>query len=297
MTVAHPGQPTGDASCLDQVDFGRHRETNQRSSTGTVAVLPRASALLGPLHGLTVSGSYGRGVRSIDPIYISQDVKTPFAGVQAYEGGLAYTRDGERLLLVARAAGFRTHVDRDLIFNQTAGRNTLSSGTTRTGVVGALRVTGRFFDEALNATLVRSTFDDSGLLVPYVPDLVVRSDGALFRDLRLPRLRAPLRATAAFGVTYVGRRALPYSERSDTVFTVDGQLRLRWLGIEVGLAATNLFDRQYRLGEFNYESDFSRNLVAGGQAATAPTLVPVRHFTAGAPRGVFFTIGLSTGGL
>jgi iron complex outermembrane receptor protein len=298
MAVAHPAQSTDDASCVDQVDFGKHREANQRSSTGTVAVLPRASVLLGPILGVTLSGSYGLGVRSVDPSYITQDVKTPFAGVQAYEGGVAYSHNGDRLLLVARASVFRTHVDRDLLFSQTAGRNVLlATGTLRTGVVGALRATGRFFDEAINATLVRSTFDDNHLLVPYVPDLVVRSDGALFRDLRLPWLRAPVRASLALGATYVGRRALPFSERSDTNFTIDGQARLRWRGLQVALAATNIRDRRYRLGEFNFASDFGRDLPGASGGAATPTLVPIRHFTAGAPRSLFLTVGFATEGL
>src|SRR5262249_38880291 len=90
--VAHPSKtnPPIDQSCLDQQNLGKHREPNQRASTASTALLPRATIAFGPLQGFTLSASYGHGVRSIDPGYITQDVKTPFAGVAAYEGGAAY---------------------------------------------------------------------------------------------------------------------------------------------------------------------------------------------------------------
>jgi TonB family protein len=292
-SVSHPSRanPPGDASCLDQEAFGAHREPNQRSSTGSTALLPRASLLLGPFRDLTLSLSYGAGVRSIDPSYITQDIKTPFASVRAYEGGLAYARAFRAVAVVARSVVFQTHVDKDLIFSETAGRNVLGVGTTRTGWLGALRLTGAFFDESANLTLTRSTFDDTHLLVPYVPDLVFRSDSALWRELpwwSISGRRA--RANLGLGVTYVGPRALPYGERSDPLFVVDGSVGLGWSHYEVGLAVTNLLDNRYRLGEFNYASDF-RDV-----SDSSPTLVPVRHFTAGAPRGVFATFAINFGG-
>jgi hypothetical protein len=46
-------------------------------------------------------------------------------------------------------------------------------------------------------------------------------------------------------------------------------------------------DTQYRLGEYNYASDF--------QSEPFPTLVPVRHFSAGTPRTVLVSIALNYG--
>jgi len=51
---------------------------------------------------------------------------------------------------------------------------------------------------------------------------------------------------------------------------------------------SNLLDRRYRLGEYNYASDF--------RTESQPTLVPVRHFTAGPPRAVYLTLGVNFGG-
>jgi TonB family protein len=280
--------PPDSASCIDQVDFGAHREPNQRASTGATAVLPKGSVLVGPFEGFTLSASYGQGVRSVDPNYITQDVKTPFASITAYEGGTSYAGSISSVALVARSIFFQTHVDRDLIFSQTEGRNVLGVGTTRTGWVGAARATGRWFDEAANLTLVKSTYDDTHLLVAYVPDVVARSDTSVHADLPFRLNGEPFRGALSAGVTYVGRRALPYGARSDVIFTVDSSATLTWSSYEVGLIATNLLDRKYRLGEYNYGSIFDTGV--------PPTLVPQRHFAAGAPRGIFVTFAVSFGG-
>jgi TonB family protein len=288
--VAHPARSTNDASCLTQQDFGAHVEPNQQSSTASTALMPRAAVILGPIHDFTFSASYGQGVRSIDPIYITQDVRTPFASITAYEGGVTYARAFRDFSVVARSIAFQTHVDKDLVFNEVAGRNILGVGTTRTGWVGAVRATGAWFDESANVTLVKSTFDDTHLLVPYVPDVVVRSDTALYADLPFRIARDPVRGALGAGVTYVGQRALPFSERSQDIFTVDGSATIAWSNYEIGLVVTNLFDRRYRLGEYNYASDFQ-------QSQSEPTLVPMRHFTAGAPRGFFATFAATFGGV
>jgi iron complex outermembrane receptor protein len=236
-----------------------------------------------------MSAAYGQGVRSIDPIYINQDLATPFASVDAYELGVGWLRTiGQDTELMARSVFFRTHVDRDLIFSQTAGRALLANGTTRTGWVGAVRASGPWFDQAANVTLVRSTFDDTGLLVPYVPDVVVRDDTAIHHELPWKPKGETLTAALAAGVTFVGRRALPFGQRSDTIFTVDTSASIAWRSYEIALVATNLFDRRYRLSEFNFASDF--------QGSPQPTLVPSRHFSAGAPRGIFLTLTATLGG-
>ena len=78
------------------------------------------------------------------------------------------------------------------------------------------------------------------------------------------------------------------STRSDTIFTIDNNLTVGWSFVDLGLSVQNLFDARYRLGEFNYASDF--------HSQAFPTLVPVRHFSAGPPRIIFFSITLNYGG-
>ena len=76
---------------------------------------------------------------------------------------------------------------------------------------------------------------------------------------------------------------------SQSIFTIDASLRLAWSHYEVWLVSTNLLNNQYRLGEYNYASDF--------KSQAQPTLVPERTFTAGAPRGVFATFAITFGGV
>ena len=293
QTVEHPSQsnPPGDQSCLSQQNFGAYRDPNQHVTTVGSAFMPRASLIVGPFFGVSASVSAGKGVRSIDPSYVTQDAKTPFASIKAYEGGLTYEHAlASGIELGARSSLFETTVDRDLIFSQTVGRNVLGGSTTRLGSANSLRVTGAFYDVSSNFTYVKATFDDTHLLIPYVPDLVVRGDGALFGNLPWFAARLggkPLRAALGTGVTYVGPRPLPYGDRSDRIFTLDGNLSVGWSFLDVALAAQNLLDARYRLGEYNYASDF--------HSQSFPTLVPVRHFSAGPPRTVMLSVTLNYG--
>lgn len=291
QSVAHPStaNPPGDQSCLTQQGFGAYRDANQRASTASTAVMPRGSLLVGPFFGLTASFSAGQGIRSIDPSYIIQDAKTPFASITALEGGLTYQRRHGGLDVGLRSVVFHTKVDKDLIFSQTEGRNQLAGATTRLGSASSARLTGSFFDLSANLTWVRATFDDTRLLIPYVPDLVVRGDGAVFGELPWWRpLGHGLRTSASAGVTFVGPRPLPYGGRSDTLFTIDANLTVGWRFVELGLSAQNLLDARYRLGEYNYASDF--------HSQSFPTLVPVRAFSAGPPRTLFLTLAVTLGG-
>ncbi|HEY6081376.1 MAG TPA: TonB-dependent receptor, partial [Polyangiaceae bacterium] len=283
-----PSDPPGNASCFDQQRFGVHREPEQRSSTAATKLLTRGTLSFGPFAHFNFSLSYGSGVRSIDPSYITQDVATPFASIRAADGGVAYARDFGKLSLAARSIFFVTHVDQDLVFSETEGRSVLAGGTTRTGWNGLVRVRGDFFDQNANISLVKSSFDETGLLVPYAPDLVLRSDTALFSDLPLSFGGSPVRGTLSLGAGYVGHRALPYGQRSDTIFTLDAGTSASWKALELELQVTNLLGTRYRAAELNYVSDF--------QSEPLPTLVPARHFAAGAPREVFLSLSVTLGG-
>jgi len=297
--VDHPSasNPPLDQSCLSQEDYGKPREPNQHASTSSIALLPRASLLFGPFAGFTLTASYGQGIRSIDPNYITQDVKTPFARIAAYEGGVSYVHQTDSLALSARSIFFMTYVDKDLIFSETEGRNVLGVGTTRTGWSGNVRATGSFFDESASLTLANSEFNDTHLAVAYVPSVVFRSDTALFQELPWALLGQRARGALGLGASYIGPRALPYGESSDPVFTLDASATLNFSHFEFGLTVSNLFDSQYRLGEYNYASDFRSARAQPGGASAQPTLVPERTFTAGAPRAIYGSFAINFGGV
>jgi iron complex outermembrane receptor protein len=137
-------------------------------------------------------------------------------------------------------------------------------------------------------TLVRSTFDDTGLLVPYAPAVVVRSDSALDAELPFELAGAPPGGSLGLGLGYVGRRALPFDQETASIFLVDASAGVSYRGFSLDLEVTNLFDARHRTSEYFYVSDF--------QSSEAPTLVPARHYAAGSPRAVMLSLSATVGG-
>lgn len=276
-----------DTECFSSDRVG-YRSPDQTTTTSASLFQPRAAVLFGPFRGFTPSVSYGKGSRSVDPQYVNQGLETPFAEVSALEGGVSYVRPLGDIELTARSVFFQTDVDKDLFFNQVEGRNTLSTGTRRSGWAGNARLTGDFFDLATSLTLVRATFNDTHLAIPYAPAVVSRADGVLFADLPVAIEGRKIYGSLGFGASYVGPRPLPFNEKSSDIFLVDAAAQLRWKALSFGLTCTNLFDRRYRIAEYNYASDFRSQGYA--------TRVPARHFVAGEPRAVFGTLTLTLDG-
>lgn len=276
-----------DTECFSSDRLG-YRSPDQTTSTAASLLQPRATLLVGPFHGVQWSASYGRGARSIDPQYINQDMEAPFAVADAVEVGAAFARSLDVADVTLRTALFRTHVDKDLFFNEAEGRNTLASGTTRSGWSGSARATGLFWDVAANLTLVRARFDDTKLAVPYTPGVVTRADGVLFGGLPLWFGGRALTGSLGVGASFIGQRPLPLGEESSQTILLDVGASLGWRGLSLGLIATNLLGRRYWLGEYNYVSDF--------RSQPYPTRVAARHATAGEPRAVYATLTVSLGG-
>jgi iron complex outermembrane receptor protein len=296
--------PDVDITCQSQSPSGVYREPFQRSTTASGVIMPRGTLVLGPFQHFEMTGSVGTGVRSVDPSDVAQGLSTPFVSVESQDLGVSYAHElSESMSLTAKSVFFHTHVDQDLIFDPTAGRSTLSSGSNRTGWSGSARLLGNFLDVAANATLVRAVFDADGpcapycgLLVPYVPDLVLRGDAAYFHDLPWKLESKPIRATVGYGVSYVGRRPLPYGEVGDITFLSDASVGLGWSVWNVRLTGQNLFGSEYKLGEYNYASSFCVPGSGCPGRAAEPTLAPERSFTAGAPRTIMLSLSATLGG-
>jgi TonB family protein len=269
-------------------DVHNHAPAEQHATAIGSTILPRTTLLLGPFQHFTFTGSYGRGARALDPSLVTQDARAPFARLDAVEGGVAYARETEASGLVVRSIFFHTHVDRDILFDVSEGRNALANGTTRVGWAGSARFTGRFIDESASMTIVRATFDDTHLPVPYVPGFVVRSDTALHTELPFRIAHEKTTGALAAGLTYVGPRDLPFGAVSDRIFTVDASATLGWSNVELGVIASNLFGNRYPVAEYNYASNF--------RADQPASLTPMRHLVAGAPRTVFGTVTINFGG-
>jgi TonB family protein len=275
-----------DGSCLSVDPQGGYRDPSQRTLASAFAAMPRASLLLGPWQNFSASLSYGTGGRSADPESVAGGETELFATIQSYEGGVSYQGRAGPVKIDARSDFFDTYISHDTLFSETDGRTIPTTSTSRTGWAGTARVTGPFFDELASLTLTRAVFDDTQLAVPYTPTSVFRSDTMFFGRLGSVGGR-DLFGTAGGTVTYVGPRPLPYNTASDPIFTVDLTASLRWSAFELAVGSTNVFDARYELGEYNYVSDW--------HTFNPPDPSPERHFSAGAPRFVFVTLGVTLG--
>jgi iron complex outermembrane receptor protein len=275
-----------DAECPDADRSGYRNPETRRSAAGMLAQ-PRVSALFGPFSGVHLALAYGTGARSADSTYVGDGERAPFSPIQAGEAGVVFHRDRGGWTLVARALGYVTHVERDLIFDEAQGRNGLAGGTTRYGGLGAARASNRWLDIAMHVTYARATYDEDGLLVPYVPPLVGRLDAVATVPLPVKLRERNFIASVGTGWSFVAARPLPLSEWAEPILTGDVQASLRWQHVEFGLWCTNVLDARYAWSQFNYVSDF--------QSLEFPTRVASRHFTAAAPRNLSLTLTIHLG--
>lgn len=235
-----------------------------------------AELLLAP--GLSAALSYGEGFRSPQARSLAEGQKAPFTSVVSQEAGLRYRDE----VLRGSLAVFRTALSDDLAFDQARARNERTPATLRLG--GAAEMTARpvpWFTSSMSLTYTRATFRRSegeyvaGALLPYVPQLVGRSD--LSFEPGLGRVRGrPLRGQLGAGMSLFHRRPLPYGELGHDAFLLDLRAGLELAGAHLTLDVYNLLDARWFDGEFVYASRFNRD--------GAASLVPARHVTLGPPR-------------
>lgn len=279
------------------------RLPSQASDAFGVAVLPRATLVVTLVKraddpgstGLDWVSSIGRGARSSDAAALSEGENAPFATSRSMETGfrLQHGNPRDALGVDAQTGVFWTNVDRDLLFNPEAGRNTPVGETQRFGafvngrarLTGWLEAVGTFtWSEAHLPGPNAGPFElTDGPRLPFVPRFVGRVDFALRHDVRL--FGQPFTLGAAVGGGVLGRRPLPLNELGERIATLDVSARVRWRYVEVAFLARNLTDNQYRQTEFHYESVFD---------ADDPTasLRAARHIAAGSPRELFVTLTL-----
>lgn len=264
-------------------DVGGQSRAAQGAFLGKKATID--VTVMGGLHGLA---SYGEGFRSPQARSLGDGERAPFTRVVSYEAGFRY-RDGQRL--EATAAAFHTDLSDDLVFDQETARNERVAATKRDGLAieGTARPE-RWLLATMSFTYTRAAFRESqgiyekGSLVPYVPQVIARSDLAYTPHLGTVKNRR-LDGRLGTGLTFMHRRPLPYAEIGHDIFLVDATGSLRWGPLEIGLDVFNVLDAQWFDGEFVFASRFDRN--------TAASLVPARHVTVGAPRTILGSVALT----
>ncbi len=266
-------------------DHGASAAGQARSSQGR-HIGKKATAEVELLPGLFATASYGEGFRSPQARSLAEGETTPFTEVISYEGGLRFGHP----LVRATAAVFRTSLSDDLVFDQATARNETVPATVRTGVTGDVVATPLEWTTLdVNATYTRAEFaatargHAAGDLVPYAPQLVVRSDLAATPQLGRFFDRA-VDARLGTGISYLARRPLPYSELGHDIFLVDLTAAVRFGEGQIGLDVYNLLDAQWFDGEFLFASNW--------HPSQGASLVPLRHVTVGAPRTVMVSLAL-----
>lgn len=234
-----------------------------------------------------VVASYGDGFRSPQARGLSNGERAFLTEVSSYELGLRYS-DGTRL--AGSLAGFYTDLSEDLVFDPATARNERVPGTARKGI--AAEMTARANDLLLlssSATYTHAAFTGSdaqygaGDLLPYVPQLVLRTDAVVKQKLTRVWGR-DLEGRIGSGLESLIGRPLPFGETGRNVFLVDASAGLRLKEVELGVDVFNLLDASWYDGQFVHASNFSQS--------RTPSRVPFRHVTIGPPRTFFFSLTL-----
>lgn len=225
---------------------------------------------------LRLLANYGDGFRSPQALSLGEGERAPFVTARSAELGAQWR--SERL--DANLTAFGSYVDDDVVFDPALGTTAFTGPSWRAG--GTASVVTRPVGELVIAASItgataRRARPDS--LLPYFAPLVARAD--VGDGLQV----APwLHLRGGLGLTLIGPRPLPYDEWSFAVFLADALLAARVGAVEVRAEVHNLFDSRWRDGEFVFASRY-----ASGAAAS---LLPVRHFSAGAPRQFSLTMEL-----
>jgi hypothetical protein len=277
--------------------FGRetHIVGFRRTALGA-AFGPRATVEVSPGASLDLLASYGEGYRSPQALQLEEGENAPFAKVRSMESGFRLHPWEERLTFTA--AGYATFLSTDLAFDPQDGRLERIGPTTRTGLVAHLTAKpSRGLLGSLSVTYAHATLGEPppataenpappfepGQLLPHVPPIVVRVDVGIAGDL-VTLGSDVIRGELGTGFTYLSPRPLPYSRFADPVALLDLSASVRWRWFEFRLDVFNVIGGEYAATEYSFVSDWSPGEI--------PSLLPARHFSAGAPRTLLGTVGL-----
>ncbi len=229
---------------------GGSRLADQRTTATALITEPKFTVFYDLPADLTATASYGVGASSLPQTNITQDEQAPFSSVSAAEIGLIYHKILPSFQASARALYFYTRVGQDLVFNPDLGVLSLATGTIRQGVVAATRLTGRWIDESASFTYAYATFVGTGTLVPYVPDIVARSDTVVFGRLPWRLADHAFTGSVGLGLNFIGVRALPLGQSANPTFVVNASGTLRWSFVQLSVNLQNLLNSQYPASEF-----------------------------------------------
>jgi hypothetical protein len=255
-----------------------------------LSIAPRGSLHVALAPWLTWQTSVGVGTRSSDATALSTSEAAPFARVIASETGLVVDHEDGELHLDARLVGHHTHVDRDLVFDATRGRNVEVGASSRLGALAyvALGLADFLTSSVSFAWSEAFLLPDRGFALtssvrlPYVPRWVARADVVGRYPVVVDGETISLGLGVGAGL--LGERPLPLGQSSPPVFLLDAQAEIGWRDLSLRVAVTNATDTRWQSAVFRYASHWD--------AATPASMVPEVHFAAGAPIAVDVSLGI-----
>ncbi len=298
-----PGIEQNDVNCPDEDRYGPRLRDEARTAFG-IGLGPRASIEVNPSDHWSITASAGRGLRSLEAISLGQDESATFASADSAEIGVIAKQPVLGGTAQVRLIGFTTHVNRDLVFDEEQGRNVVAGETWRYGGLVSSELYVQNLVARTSFTYTYAIFGDDiptrysyynsdrvpGMLIPYVPPYVVRSDVSYTWDAgRADAKVGRWQFSHGVGFDWIGPRPLPQSQRSDAYALVDVGTGVSRGPIQVRLDVTNVFGARYASAEYNFSSYWP------GSGAAFPTRVPSRQISAGAPRAVSLTLTLRPG--
>lgn len=270
----------------------------QNRSAGRIGLSPRVTAAFHLPEGNELMAAFGQGLRSMEALALSDGEEAPFGRATSADVGWQHRAVGNIWTTMHRVSGYVTHVERDLIFDEVAGANLYGGETWRWGGSLESEVHVKGFTKRTTFAYTYAVFGDelpprytqfntdrqAGMLVPYVPPVVLRS------DLSYQYQAGPLQLRHGARASYLSPRPLPQSERAAPVATLDLSTTFAWRGLELDVIVTNVTNARYAEAEFNYSSWFPET------SGPFPTRVPVRHISYGAPIGALASLTVYPGG-
>ncbi len=232
-----------------------------------------------------VLASYGEGFRSPQARSLSQGENAVFTEVSSYELGIRHASTSR---VSGTLAAFYTRLSEDLVFDPAVARNERVPSTARKGLTAdALFRPVEGMVVSSSATYAHASFTASGSgylsgdLVPYAPQLVLRTDASFTRPVGRA-LGRTLEARIGTGFEGLAGRPLPFGERGRNVFLIDASAGVRLAELELGVDVYNMLDAPWYDGQFVYASNFS----PGGIRSQ----LPQKHVTIGPPRTAFVSL-------
>lgn len=236
---------------------------------------PKLTVVLAEDAAVTGFVSYGRGFRAPDIRGIGTSGRAPLAVADSVEVGATAAPTAWSAL---RLDGFATHVSDEIVFDHVAARYLATGTTRRLGVDGGVTVRPvEGLRVQADLTWSDGQYTRSRKPIPYAPRLLVNT-GAYAERLRL----GPADLTAGLRLWVLGPRPLPGGFASQSAAVADLTATVDVSAWRLGLEVDNLLGSHWRDGEFNFPSRWDPE---------APrSELPVRHFTAGAPRAAHVSV-------